>query len=245
MTDLLTQRATARDLWTRLMVFGGLAAACFLVLAGRLYRLQISQGKDYYERSVDNFVKEVKVPADRGLLLDRRGELLADSRPSYDVYLTPSICRKRCDDVIGRLSAYLGLTADEQSHVRQKLRETHGLARFKPFLVKVDIGRDLLDVYEAHHDEIGGAVEVIATPHRNYRLGTLGAHLLGYLSEVGPDELDALDAAGKDYHEGDYIGRRGVERAFEGYLRGKDGTNFEEVTARGEPVAHPILVPGR
>ncbi len=226
-------------------MFGALASVCFLVLVVRLYRLQVSQGKDYYGRSVDNFVKEVKVPADRGLLLDRRGEVLADSRPSYDVYLTPSICRKRCDEVIGRLSAYLGLTADEQSRVRQRLRETRGLARFKPFLVKVDIGRDLLDVYEAHHEEIGGAVEVIAAPHRNYRLGTLGAHLLGYLSEVGPDELDALEAAGKDYHEGDYLGRRGVERTFEPWLRGKDGTGWEEVTAKGEPVPHPILIPGR
>ncbi len=232
MSDLLGKRVSARDLWPRIAVFGGLAAVAFLVLLGRLYHLEISMGRDYLERSVGNFVKEVKIPADRGLLLDRRGELVADSRPSFDLYLTPYFCGRACDEVVGRLSAYLGLTDDEQSHVREKLRATKGLVRFKPFLVKVDIGRDAVDVFEAHRAELDG-VDLIPAPHRNYRLGTIGAHLFGYLSEVGPDELDALQAKGLDYHEGDYVGRRGVERAFEQFLRGKDGAERVVADAKG------------
>jgi penicillin-binding protein 2 len=231
--ELLSKRSSARDLWTRLTIFGALAAACFLVLLGRLYRLQVSLGHEYYDRSVNNYVKDVKIPADRGLLLDRRGVVLATSRPSFDVELTPHICGKSCDEVVGRLSAYLGLTDEEQAHVHQKLKDTRGLSRFKPFLVKVDIGRDALDIYEAHRAEFGAAVDLIPTPHRYYPMGTLGAHTLGYLSEVGPEELDQLQAAGKDYHEGDYLGRRGIERAFEGYLRGVDGVEHVAVDAKG------------
>jgi penicillin-binding protein 2 len=231
--ELLSQRSSARDLWSRLIIFGVVAALCFLVLLGRLYRLQVSLGHEYYDRSVNNYVKDVKIPADRGLLVDRRGEVLATSRPSFDLELTPHICGKSCDEVVGRLSAYLGLTDDEQAHVHQKLRETRGLSRFKPFTVKVDIGREALDVYEAHRAEIGAAVDLIPTPHRYYPMGTLGAHTLGYLSEVGPDELDGLQAQGKDYHEGDYLGRRGIERAFEPYLRGVDGVEHVAVDAKG------------
>jgi penicillin-binding protein 2 len=216
-----------------LTIFGVLAGVCFLVLLGRLYRLQVSLGHDYFDRSVNNYVKDVKIPADRGLLLDRRGDVLATSRPSFDLELTPHICGKSCDEVVGRLSAYLGLTDDEQAHVHQKIKDTHGLSRFKPFLLKVDIGREALDIYEAHHSEIGAAVDLIPTPHRYYPLGTLGSHVLGYLSEVGPDELDQLQAQGKDYHEGDYLGRRGIERAFEPYLRGTDGVEHVAVDAKG------------
>ena len=210
----------------------------FLVLAGRLYHLQISQGHDYLERSVNNFVKDVKIPADRGLLLDRRGELLAASRPSYDLYLTPYFCGKGCDDVLVRLSAYLGLASEEQAHARQKLAAARGLSRFKPFLIKVDIGRDAMDIFEAHKSELDG-VDMLPAPHRSYRLGSIGAHLFGYLSEVGPEELERLQAEGKDYHEGDYLGRRGIERAFESYLRGKDGAERVVVDAKGR------LLPGR
>ncbi|MHB1843511.1 MAG: penicillin-binding protein 2 [Deltaproteobacteria bacterium] len=243
MSELLGKRTSARDLWPRLAIFGSLAAIAFVVLLGRLYHLQVSMGRDYFERSVNNFVKDVKIPADRGLLLDRRGELLADSRPSFDIYLTPYFCGKACDEVIGRMSAYLGLTAEEQAHVREKLAQAKGLVRFKPFLVKVDLDREAVDVFEAHRSELDG-IDLIPAPHRNYRQGTLGAHLLGYLSEVGPDELDALQAKGLDYHEGDYIGRRGVERAFERWLRGRDGAERVVVDAKGRRlVGRESLIP--
>ncbi len=232
MSELLKQRASSRDLWTRLTVFGVLAGLGCLVLIGRLYRLQMSLGREYYERSVNNFVKEQKIPADRGLLIDRRGEVLADSRPSFDLYLTPYFCGKSCDEVVGRMSAWLGLDAETSSRVRSRLAQARGLVRFKPFLVAVDIGRDAVDVFEAHKSELDG-VDMVPTPHRNYRRGTLAGHLLGYLSEVGPEELATLQTAGKDYHEGDYIGRRGVERAFEPVLRGVDGAERVVADAKG------------
>ncbi len=232
MVETLPERTSARDFWPRLALFGALVGAAFLLLLGRLYRLQVTQGKEYYERSVNNFVKDQKIPADRGLLLDRRGTVLADSRPSYDLYLTPYFCGRKCDEVVGRLSAYLGLDGETQARVRERLAASRGLSRFQPFLVEVDIGRDAVDVFEARKTELDG-VDLVPTPHRAYRLGTLAGHLLGYLSEVGPAELSALQAAGKDYHEGDYIGRRGVERAFEPYLRGVDGAERVAVDAKG------------
>jgi penicillin-binding protein 2 len=231
--DLLRKgRASGKEFAPALWVVGGIGAACFLVLAGRLYHLQVSLGREYYDRSVNNFVKELKIPADRGHLMDRHGDVLADSRPSYDLYLTPYFCGKVCDEVVTKLSAYLELSSDEQQRVRARLKAAKGLSRFQPFLVKVDIGRDLVDVFAAHRAELDG-IDMLPAPHRNYRLGKLAGHALGYLSEVNPDELETLSAAGTDYHEGDYVGRRGVERAFESELRGKDGVERVVVDAKG------------
>jgi len=232
--DLLRQghKTSGKEFVASLTLFGLIAALGFAVLIGRLYHLQLTLGREYYEKSLNNFVKELKIPADRGLLLDRHGEVLADSRPSYDLYLTPYFCGKVCDEVVARLSDYLSLSSEEQQHVRQKLREAKGLSRFKPFLVKVDIARDLVDVFAAHRSELDG-IDLLPVPHRNYRRGTFAGHALGYLSEVNEAELDQMQAQGLDYHEGDYVGRRGIERAFEEQLRGKDGAQRVVVDAKG------------
>jgi len=122
--DLLRKgRATGKQFAPALWVIGALGTLCFLVLAGRLYHLQVTLGREYHERSVNNFVKELKIPADRGHLLDRRGEVLADSRPSYDLYLTPYFCGKVCDEIVTRLSAYLQLSSEEQLRVRARLKQ--------------------------------------------------------------------------------------------------------------------------
>ena len=68
------------------------------------YQLQILRGDEYKEKADDNFVKELRQPADRGLILDRNRRVLVDSRPSYDVTLTPHFCGKQCDDVLSRLA---------------------------------------------------------------------------------------------------------------------------------------------
>lgn len=231
--DLLRQGKTSgKEFVRRLVIVGVLVSVGFFALIVRLYHLQVSQGRDYYEKSLNNFVKELRVPADRGLLIDRHGEVLADSRPSYDLYLTPYFCAKACDEVVARLASYLNLGDDELGHIRQKLRESRGLSRFKPFLVKVDISRDLVDVFAAHRGELDG-IDLVPAPHRNYKRGTFAAHALGYLSEVGPEELEHLQSEGLDYFEGDYLGRRGIERAFEDQLRGKDGAERVVVDAKG------------
>jgi penicillin-binding protein 2 len=114
----------------------------FLVLAGRLYQLQILRGDEYKGRADENFVKELRVPADRGLMLDRNRRVLVDSRPSYDVALIPYFCGKQCGEVVARLATMLSLSREEENRVRDHLKRSRGLERFRPFTVKVDIGRD-------------------------------------------------------------------------------------------------------
>ena len=235
---------------TRLVWMGAVASVAFLLILSRLYHLQILRGDEYKGRADENFVKELRVPADRGLVLDRNRRVLVESRPSYDVVILPYFCGKQCDDVVSRLSTMLSLSPDEEQRMADHVRTARGLARFRPFTVKVDIARDDLDVLEANRMELSGAVDVLPTPHRNYRHGVWASHLFGYMNEVGPDEIDRmneeLEQEGSDerpYQPGDFVGRRGLERRFEREMRGVDGTQRVVVDARGNAKRESSLIP--
>ncbi len=190
-----------------------------LLLAGRLYRLQIARGDEYAAKSVANFVKEIRVKADRGIIKDRRGEILVDSRPSFDVFITPAFCERCADEVLPRLSGWLSWDEEQRKHVEQLLRAAKKIAPFQPVPVQLDLSRDEVDTLNAHKLELAG-VDWPAVPHRNYRTGTVLPHVVGYLNEITQDELERLNAEGEGYALGDFIGRRGVERYFERRLRG-------------------------
>jgi penicillin-binding protein 2 len=220
-----------RELKTRIAWLGVAVVFCFLALAGRLWFLQIRKGEEYAHKSEGNFIKELRVPADRGMILDRKGKTLVDSRPSYDLYITPAFCGQ-CEDVVGRLAGMIQLEGEDLTRVLDGLGKSRGLERFRPIPVRVDINRDELDVVEANRDSLPG-LDVIAAPHRNYREGPLAGHLLGYLGEIGPDELAKSKETDRPYRLGDYIGKRGVERKFEEYLRGEDGAERVVADAKG------------
>jgi penicillin-binding protein 2 len=231
----LGQTSAGKDLKARYLWLGLVMIAGLLLLAGRLYRLQIAHGDEYSAKSVANFVKEIRVKADRGIIKDRRGEILVDSRPSFDVFITPAFCERCSEEVLPRLSGWLAWDEEQIKHVEQLLRAAKRSAPFQPVPVQLDLNRDELDTLNAHKLELPG-VDWPAVPHRNYRTGTVLPHVVGYMNEITQDELDRLNGQGEGYALGDFIGRRGVERFFERRLRGKDGSRKEVVNARGETI---------
>lgn len=231
----LGQNSEGRDLKVRYFYLALLIVLGLLALSIRLYRLQITQGEEYAAKSVDNFVKKIRVPADRGMIKDRRGEILVDNRPSFDLFVTPAFCQNCREEVLPRLAAYLRWDEAQLEHAKEQLKTAKRNGPFQPTLLRVDLTRDELDPLNAHKMELPG-VDIVRTPHRNYRKGTMMGHLLGYMNEVTQEELGRLDGESADYSLGDYIGRRGVERFYEQRLRGVDGVRKEVVNARGEPI---------
>jgi penicillin-binding protein 2 len=219
-----------RFLWLGLLLVGGL-----LILATQLYRLQIIRGEEYAAKSVANFVKEVRLRADRGVIKDARGTILVDSRPSFDAFITPAFCTDCATQVIPRLAELLGWDAEMRQKVEDQVRVARRNAPFQPLPVRIDLTRDELDRLNARRDILDG-VEVVPVPHRNYRTGTVLSHVLGYMNEITQDELVRLNGDGARYALGDYIGRRGLERYFESRLRGVDGVRKEVVNARGQTI---------
>lgn len=214
---------------------GALIVVCaLLVLVVRLYQLQILRGEDYVLQSIANFRKTLFVPADRGLIKDRRGRTLVDNRPSFDVFMTPAFCKgKERDEVIAKLKSYLMLENDDVERIKSDYQKSwfskDKLERFKPFLVSLDIPRDQVDVLEAHKTEMS-CVNLIPTPHRAYRGSLSLGHVVGYMSEVTPEELEESP---DEYRRGQSIGRRGIERRWERELRGSEGKQTIAVDAKG------------
>lgn len=237
----LGKNTPGRDLKAHYLYLGLFMFLGLLLLAANLYRLQIVHGEQLRAKSEDNYVKEVRVRADRGMIKDRRGEILVEGRPSFDVYLTPAFCQRCGEEVVPKLALWLGWDQAQRARVEQQLHEKHGTQRFQPMPVRVDLSREELDLLNAHLYELPG-VDIVPVQHRNYRAGPALAHVLGYMNEISQEELSRPSAAPARYFLGDYVGRRGIERAFEWRpcpfgpcgLRGIDGASFQYVNARGE-----------
>ncbi|QRK07983.1 penicillin-binding protein 2 [Archangium violaceum] len=228
----LSETTPGRDLKRRFVWVGLAMIAGLVALAVQLYRLQITQGEEYAAKSVANFVKEVRLRADRGLIKDRRGTILVDSRPSFDAFVTPAFCTNCAEEVLPRLGELLGWDEASRKKVEEQVRLARRTAPFQPLPVRIDLTRDEYDRINARRDMLDG-VEVVPVPHRNYRTGSVLSHVLGYMNEITTEELARLRSEGAHYALGDYIGRRGLERYFESTLRGTDGVRKEVVNARG------------
>src|SRR5678815_5298006 len=105
-------RDSRRFYWAQVAV-----SAAFLLLLGRLWQLQVMSGEHYFKKSADNFVKELELPAVRGQIRDRAGKLIADNRPSYNVYVTPRFLHDRS---LARLQRLLDLSDAELAQLKQK-----------------------------------------------------------------------------------------------------------------------------
>ena len=206
------------------LVFGGLLV--------RVATLQIAQGERWREAAVENITKTIPLRATRGIIRDRAGRVIADNRPSYEVYITPQLMS---EEDVALLADLMDLDTEEQDRFKARLdtimndpdqatRRTHQIEMFH------DIDRDQLAALETHEPELPG-VDVVARPVRTYPYGTLAAHAVGYLNEVNAEDLERHPE--RNYRAGDVIGRMGVERAFEDQLRGARGYRRIIVDARG------------
>jgi penicillin-binding protein 2 len=232
----------APELRPRLRWLLAIVVAAFALLLGRLWQLQIIRGDVYQRKSADNFVKDVEIPALRGRILDRAGGVLADNRPSFDVHVTPRFVTPLA---LARLRDLLVMSPQTFADLKKRVDEQRGLSRFRSLLVREDVGRDLLAVIEANRPELPG-VTIDVSPHRTYPQKQLATHAVGYMNQVTGADLrrlreraaseagSSLETVRADsYRPGDYIGRTGIERAFERILRGTPGAERVVIDARG------------
>ncbi len=200
----------------------------FAVLIGRLWQLQVLRGDSYYQRTVSNVVRERFLPSVRGKILDRNGMPLADNRPAFNIYVTPSAFKP---DVRASLARLLGLADEELEAIDARVAVGVKRDAKSPVVVLEDQGRDRAALVEQTKSTMPG-VEVRHEPYRYYPQGQLAAHLVGYMNQMRAAEFDRLVAQGYDSNE--LIGRWGLEAAWENYLRGKKGVERFAVDARGK-----------
>lgn len=212
----------------RVSALGLIMLALISILASRLWFLQVLAGDQYAKAATANYVRLVSVPAPRGKILDRNGEVIVGTRSSLTVGVRRSDLRDR-DDVLRRLGDVLGMTPAE---LHKRLADKR-VSPYKPVVVARDVSQDLWLFLREHAGEFPG-VETGVEPVRLYPKGGIAAHLIGYVGEINQKELEERRDQG--YRLGDEIGRAGVERSYESVLRGKPGLEKIEVDSRGVPL---------
>lgn len=203
--------------------------AVFIVLVARLFYLQIIEGKEFRRLSENNCIRLQSIEPPRGLIYDRNGILIVDNRPFFDLTVVLKDARP-IEHTIEKLFQYINIPA---SDLMRKIKHGKGISFYTPVVLKQDIGRDALAVIEAHKFDLSG-VGVKVRPRRYYINRRSAAHLIGYLGEINSNELKSGKYSG--CRAGDFIGKFGVERAYEDFLRGKHGGRQVEVNATGQVV---------
>ncbi len=201
--------------------------ALFLILLARLYYLQIIKGDEFRRLSENNCARLQSIPPARGLIFDRNGNLMVDNRPAFNVSIILEGV-KNPKEVISRLSKFLEVSPET---LMAKFDKAKGWPSFRPILLKRDLSRDAVAVLEAHKLDLPGVMMTVE-PMRHYIEGERAAHLVGYLSEISEEELKSERFF--DKRLGDFIGKFGVEKAFESYFHGKRGSRQVEVNALGQ-----------
>lgn len=212
------------DFYRRLLI---LRVGLFLVVALlglRLWHLQIREGPYYRDLSENNRTRQVLLEPARGLIYDRHGVLLANNVPSFSLYVTLEDVKDR-EVLVEQLADLLGL---DPALIRKKL----GVKGTKLLPRKIKDRMTLRDamLVESHRLDLPG-VMVEVESQRNYPGGVTAAHLLGYVGEISPEQLEKPEFSG--LHQGSIVGQYGVEKSFDRHVRGQAGQKNVEVDALG------------
>jgi penicillin-binding protein 2 len=202
------------------------AAACFTVLLGRLWYLQLLQGEEFRAQSENNRIRLVDVPPRRGQIYDAKGRILADNRPAFTLAVVPEDVAD-WDRLTQRLHRLIGLDPAEVARARRAAR---GQQPFKPIRLRSHLDRQDLAVLETFRYELAG-VKVLVEYRRAYLAALETAHVVGYLGEINQKELARVPKS--LYRLGDYVGRYGLEKSRERVLHGRRGARQVEVDALG------------
>ncbi|HEX2205931.1 MAG TPA: penicillin-binding protein 2 [Longimicrobium sp.] len=220
-TDMRQQR-------TMTMVF----AITFIisVLLTAFFHTQVVTGRTYEAQARENRLRPIPIPAPRGTILDRNGEVVATSITAYAVAVLPGD-RALVEQTLRDLAPFIGLAAtDVERLMQQRDRRPH----------------DLLEVTARATYSQAAAIEerraafpnlmVVERPQRYYPAGAAVGHLTGYVTEITKEQLELPDYKNAGYKQGRLIGQAGIEKEYELTLSGRDGARYVEVDAKGRVV---------
>jgi penicillin-binding protein 2 len=201
--------------------------ALFAILLARLWYLQIAIGDQLLADSEMNRKRLIRVRAPRGLILDRKGRVLATSRPQFVVLAIPEVLNEH-PQALATLCSILKITEKDLKSIISKERA----AALAPVRVAIDVPLDVVAKLQERKPILPG-VSVEMDQLRSYPDGPLAAHILGYIGEVNKKELERFEQAGiTKYQPGDYVGKAGIEKQYEQLLHGQDGGQEIEVDAQ-------------
>ena len=206
-------------------ILAGIAMGVLLVA---FFRAQVIEHAEFALQSDDNRLNEVPLPAPRGMILDRNGQVIAENIPGYSVsILSPKVDSLRATLI--RLSSILPLSDSMIEVVVKRYRA----APARPAVILTDASFEQVSVLEEERNRFPSLV-IQAAPKRHYPDSQAVASFVGYTGEINEAELATEQY--KEYKPGQQIGKAGLELQYESVLHGNDGSRFVEVDARGRVV---------
>jgi penicillin-binding protein 2 len=216
------------DVQRRARGAAGILFLSFVFLVGSFFRTQIIQHQRYVTEAEENRLREVPLPAARGLIRDRNGLVIAENIPGYRVsVLSPRLDSLRA--VIERISRIVPLSQTQVDLAVSRFRRNAS----RPTDILTSASFDVVSRLEEHRLMFPGLI-IQEAPKRYYPDGAAVWALVGYTGELNPDELAMPEYEG--YKPGQQIGKGGIEKQYEDRLRGKEGVRFVEVDARGRVI---------
>lgn len=207
----------------------GIAVACGVLLF-QLFNLQVIQGSDLKELAEGNRLRIQTIIAPRGYIVDRNGEQLARNTASFSLVVTPAdVPKDGVDGIVDQVSQLFGIPKEE---INEKLKDLNRNS-LQQIVIKRGISQAESILFETRANQFAG-FSVKSIPIREYINPEMFSHALGYTGIISDSELTENEE--KDYDLNDFIGKSGIELAYEDFLRGVNGNTQTEVDASGRPI---------
>lgn len=201
---------------------------CFAVLIVNLWYLQIIKGQEYEQRAINNCIRSLVEEAPRGEIFDKNDNLLITNRPAVNFTVIPAEIEDY--NIVSRQLSSIMLL--EESYLINKFEQL----KQRPFQAQTvvrDLEKEQIIAVEEQKYKFKGTLLTVQ-PERKYLYQDLAAHLLGYVNEISEEELQSSNY--QHLSGGDIVGKSGIEKYYDAYLRGTKGSKEVEVDALGREV---------
>jgi penicillin-binding protein 2 len=233
MTELRSSEADATRFRMRALVIGAVVFFAFCLIVARLVFLQVVRHDDLAAQAESNRTAVVPIVPNRGLILDRNGVVLATNYSAYTLEITPSRAGT-LDDTIDELSKVVEIQSRDRRRFKRLMEESRN---FESLPIRTRLTDQEVARFTAQRYRFPG-VDIKARLFRNYPLGDVGSHAIGYIGRINQNEKariqDSEDEA--NYRGTEYIGKLGIEQSFESALHGSTGVEQMETSAGGRAV---------
>jgi penicillin-binding protein 2 len=218
----------------RLTAVGIFVFVCFGLLVTRFVWLQVVKHSDYAAAAEDNRIALVPIVPNRGLIVDRNGVVLARNYSAYTLEITPSKLKNNLDSVIDELAKLVEIDAKDRKRFKHLMEDSR---TFESIPIRTRLTDDEVARFTAQRFRFPG-VEVQARLFRQYPLGELASHVIGYIGRINQSEAKALEGTEDEanYNGTDHIGKEGLEKSYEKVLHGTTGYEEVEKSAGGRAI---------
>ncbi len=233
MTEIRNVAADASRLRLRVLVVGLVVFLAFCLIVARLLFLQVVRHEDLAAQAESNRTAVVPIVPNRGLILDRNGVVLATNYAAYTLEITPSRAAP-LEETIDQLSKVVDIHQRDRRRFKRLLEESRN---FESLPIRTRLTDEEVARFAAQQYRFPG-VEIKARLFRNYPLGEIGSHAIGYIGRINQNEKQRIQDADDEanYRGTEYIGKLGVEQSFETALHGITGVEQMETSAGGRAV---------